>query len=113
MHEAKLPVAEVQERLRRYYEPYHRELGDTIQGLRRQFGAAWQVSCHCMTSVGATVSAEPGKPRPAFCTRDLDGTTCAPEFTAFLIETNRGNGSKLTVNHPNQGRTLITPPNHP
>src|SRR3546814_6611224 len=60
-----------------------------------------------MSSVGAKVSAEPGKPRPDFCIGDLDGTACAPEFTEFLVETIRGYGYSVTVNDPYRGGELI------
>src|SRR3546814_20523311 len=77
------------------------------------FGAVGQVSCDCLSSVGAKVSAEPGKPRPDFCIGDLDGTACAPEFTEFLVETIRGYGYSVTVNDPYRGGELIRRPSDP
>ncbi len=41
LHEHKLGVAEVEARLRRYYDPYHAELHQILMHLRGRFGTVW------------------------------------------------------------------------
>src|SRR5579872_1125652 len=62
MQERKLTVAELQARLANFHEPYHQELGRILSELRKRHGAAFQVSCHCMSAIGAPTHADPGKP---------------------------------------------------
>ena len=106
MQERKLTVAEVQERLATYHEPYHRELGAILGGFRSRFGRACQVSMHCMSAVGAPTHADPGQPRADFCVGDVHGTTCSPEFLALVTETLRGLGHTVSVNFPYYGGEL-------
>ncbi|HTO48197.1 MAG TPA: N-formylglutamate amidohydrolase [Burkholderiales bacterium] len=106
MQERKLTVAEVQDRLRLYHEPYHQELGRVLAGFRSTFGAAWQVSFHCMSAVGAPTHADPGKERADFCVGDVNGTTCKPEFLELVVETLRASGHSVSVNFPYYGGEL-------
>src|SRR4051812_9014070 len=45
--ERKLTIQEVQERLDRYYRPYHAELRRVVERLYNRFGVLRQISCHC------------------------------------------------------------------
>ncbi len=106
MQERKLTVAEVQERLQNYHEPYHRELGRVLGQMRQSFGAAWQMSFHCMSAVGAPTHADPGKARADFCIGDVNGTTCTPDFLQFVADTLKGLGHTVSVNFPYYGGYL-------
>jgi N-formylglutamate amidohydrolase len=106
MQERKLTVAEVQERLATYHEPYHQELAAILRDFRNRFGFAYQISMHCMSAVGAPTHADPGEPRADFCVGDVHGTTCRPEFCAFVTETLRGLGHTVSVNFPYYGGEL-------
>jgi N-formylglutamate deformylase len=113
MQERKLTVAEVQDRLRLYHEPYHQELGRLLAGFRETFGAAWQVSFHCMSAVGAPTHADPGKDRADFCVGDVNGTTCKPEFLELVVETLRARGHSVSVNFPYYGGELTRRHSYP
>lgn len=106
MQERKLTVAEVQERLAVYHEPYHQELSRLLRGFRSDFGAAWQLSFHCMSAVGAPTHADPGKERADFCVGDIHGTTCKPEFLSLVVETLKGLGHTVSINFPYYGGEL-------
>lgn len=106
MQERRLTVAEVQERLAKYHEPYHQELSRLLNGFHKNFGAAWQMSFHCMSAVGAPTHADPGKDRADFCVGDIHGTTCKREFLDVVVETLRGLGHTVSVNFPYYGGEL-------
>jgi len=106
MQERKLTVAEVERRLNTYHEPYHQELGRLLGQFRSAFGAAWQLSFHCMSAVGAPTHADPGKQRADFCIGDVHGTTSTPEFLDFIAKTFRDLGHTVSVNFPYYGGEL-------
>ena len=71
MQERKLTVAEIQERFDVYYHPYHRELKRIVDETHAKHGLMWQLSCHCMSAVGAPTHADAGQPRAHLVVRDL------------------------------------------
>lgn len=107
MQERKLTVAEIEERLARYYRPYHAEMQRIVDELHSRFGVVRHLSGHCMSAVGAPTHIDPGKPRADFCISDLDGVTSSREFVDLLVETLRGFGYSVAVNDPYFGNELI------
>ena len=105
--ERKLTVAEIEERLEKYYRPYHAELKRIIDDLHARFGVVRQISCHCMSAIGAPTHPDAGKPRPDFCIGDLHGKTTSPEFRALIVDTLKSLGYSVTVNDPYVGNVLI------
>lgn len=108
LQEKKLTVAEIQERLAKYYDPYHHELRRLIDERHRQFGIVRQLSCHCMSAAGAPTHADPGAERADFCIGDVHGTTSSPDFVNFLVDRLRGYGYSVTINDPYFGYELNT-----
>jgi N-formylglutamate amidohydrolase len=106
MQERKLTVAEVQERLATYHEPYHQELSRLLLGMRSRFGVARQMSFHCMSALGAPTHADPGKERADFNVGDVHGKTCKPEFLKLVVDTLQGLGHSVSVNFPYYGGEL-------
>jgi N-formylglutamate deformylase len=106
MQERKLTVAELQDRLATYHEPYHQELGRILAGMRAASGRAVQLSFHCMSAVGAPTHADPGQPRADFCIGDVNGTTCTAELFEFLALTLRDMGHTVSPNFPYYGGEL-------
>lgn len=107
VHERKLTVEEVKERLEKYHRPYFRELGSNIERLRSSFGFVYQFSCHCMSAVGAPTHPDPGQDRPDFCLGNMRGKTSSAGFIEAAAETIRSLGFSCTVNHPYVGGELI------
>ena len=105
--ERKLTVAEIQERLDRYYRPYHAELKRIADDLYARFGRLTQISCHCMSAVGAPTHADAGQPRADFCVSDLKGKTASKEAMERVVETLKNLGYSVSVNAPYIGNELI------
>jgi N-formylglutamate deformylase len=107
LQERKLTVEEVQERLCKYHEPYHLELARILASIKQRHGIAFQLSCHCMSAVGAPTHADPGKPRADFNLGNVHGGTCTPEFMSFMTRTLESLGHTVSVNFPYYGGELI------
>lgn len=105
--ERKLTVAEIEERLDLYYRPYHAELKRIVDALHGRFGVLRQISCHCMSAVGAPTHPDAGKPRADFCVSDLHGKTASREALELVVETLKSYGYSVSVNDPYVGNELI------
>ena len=104
----KLSVDEVKRRIVRYHQPYQRAVKEALDEAHAHFGAVWHVNCHSMPAMSGRISEEgPGKPRADFVVGDRDGTTCSPEFTAFVATTLRGMGYDVRINDPYKGVELV------
>lgn len=105
--EHKLTAAAVEERLQRYYRPYHAELKRLVDETYARFGVLRQISCHCMSARGAPTHPDAGKPRADFCVSDLRGKTASPEAMALIVESLRSYGYSVAINDPYVGNELI------
>jgi N-formylglutamate deformylase len=105
--ERKLTVAEIEERLAAWYRPYHVELKRLVDALHGRFGVLRQISCHCMSAVGAPTHPDAGKPRADFCVSDLKGKTASREAMALVVDTLKSYGYSVSVNEPYVGNELI------
>ena len=106
LQERKLTVAEVQHRLDRYYRPYHRELAAVMDRMLTAHGFYYNLSCHCMSAVGAPTHADAGRERMDFCLGNLRGTSSSTGFIEFVAETIRKQGYSCSVNTPYSGGEL-------
>ena len=104
----KLGVAEVQQRIDRCHRPYHAQLQALLDAAHARFGVVWHLNCHSMNAVSSTMAeGGAGIPRADFVLGDRDGTTCAPEFTAFVRDFLIGLGYEVKVNDPFKGVELV------
>lgn len=103
VQERKFTVAEVEDRLNRYYRPYHRELQSQIERHRQSFGFVYHLSCHCMSAVGAPTHPDPGKERTDFCLGDMNGTSASAEIVEFVAGIIRAQGFTCSINMPYAG----------
>ena len=106
VHERKLTVAEVMERIEKYHRPYYAELGDNISRLKSAFGIAYQLSCHCMSAVGAPTHPDPGQGRADFNLGNLNGKTSSAEFIEFVNAVVTSLGYTCSINFPYSGGEL-------
>lgn len=106
LQERKLTVAEAQARLDKYYRPYHRELASVMDRMLSAHGFYYQLSCHCMSAVGAPTHADAGKERMDFCLGNLRGTSSSADFIEFIAEVIRAQGFTCSVNTPYTGGEL-------
>ena len=107
MYARPLSVADVERRIALYYEPYHAAVAAALDERHRRFGAVWHLNCHSMPAVGDVMSDDPGRERAEFVLGDRDGTTCEPEFTAFVGATLSAMGYEVAVNDPYKGVELV------
>jgi N-formylglutamate amidohydrolase len=108
LYARKLSVAEVQARIAACYAPYHKAVREAINGAHKHYGAVWHLNCHSMAALSGQAAEEgPGVARADFVLGDRDGTSCAPEFTAFVAETLRGLGYEVRINDPYKGVELV------
>jgi len=107
MYARKLTAAEVRRRVAECYEPYHAAVATALDEVHRAFGVAWHINCHSMPAVGDAMSDDPGRPRADFVLGDRDGSTCQPEFTAFVAATLERMGYSVAINHPYKGVELV------
>lgn len=106
MQEKKLTVAEIKERFDVYYHPYHRELKRIVDQTHAKHGKVWQLSCHCMSAVGAPTHADAGKPRADFCLGNIGYTTSSREFIDYVATEIKKLGYSVTLNDPYEGNEL-------
>ena len=62
---------------------------------------------HGPQSAGVSIEGMDGRPRADIVLGDRDGTTCAPEFTAFVRDTLAAHGYGVRVNDPFKGVELV------
>jgi len=107
MYARKLAAAEVRRRITDFYDPYHACVSAALDRRHAAFGAVWHINCHSMPAVGDVMSEDPGRARADFVLGDRDGSTCAPEFTAFVARTLTGLGYDVAINDPYKGVELV------
>ena len=107
MYARKLAAAEVWRRITDFYDPYHACVSAALDRRHAAFGAVWHINCHSMPAVGDVMSEDPGRARADFVLGDRDGSTCAPEFTAFVARTLTGLGYDVAINDPYKGVELV------
>ena len=78
-----------------------------VDALYGRFGVLRQISCHCMSAVGAPTHPDAGKPRADFCVSDLKGRTASREAMALVVDTLKSYGYSVSVNDPYVGNELI------
>jgi N-formylglutamate amidohydrolase len=104
IYDRKLTAAEIMARVQRYHIPYHRVLEEACDRVHRKFGTVWHVNCHSMPSQR---SGKKGGHCADFVLGDRDGTTCAPEFTAFVAGVLRGRGYTVRINEIYKGVEIV------
>jgi len=107
LHDGKLSVADVRDRLDSYYWPYHNELTALLAGHRDRHGVAYHVSCHSMAAVGGQATVDAGKPRSQVDIGDRNGTSCEPGFVDMVKRTMEGLGYEVTINQHYAGAESI------
>lgn len=108
IYDRQLSVAEVQNRIARYYQPYHAALAEAIERSVQRFGGVWHLNLHSMpNNAFERLQIQSPAPLADFVLGDRDGTTCEPEFVALVEEQLRARGYSVARNHPYKGVQLI------
>lgn len=108
IYDRRLSVAEVEARLARCHDPYHRALDQMLEALQRRFGAVWHVNCHSMKAMGRGRGGKPAPIREDFVLGDLDGQSCDGDFTDFVAGWLKARGHSVAINSPFKGAAIVT-----
>ncbi|GJL85274.1 MAG: hydrolase [Micavibrio sp.] len=112
VYDRSLSIEEVQQRIEKYYQPYHDALKKLVDDTHYNFGQVWHINCHSMPSS----SARPRQPiglignqskSVDFCLGDRDGTSCSKDFTHGLRDFIKAMGYSVTTNDPFKGVELV------
>lgn len=107
MYSAPLTVADVQQRIAEYYQPYHEALAERLQVLHAEFGSVWHVDCHSMKSTGNAMNIDAGVARPDVVVSDACGATASSDFTQMVATEFERLGLRVALNHPYQGGYIV------
>jgi N-formylglutamate amidohydrolase len=99
----KLSFAEVQNRIERYYRPYHEALGELVVATRRRFGYCILIDAHSMPSSGGPDLPEQGLRRTDIVLGDCFGTASAALVSLRVRETLEPLGYRIAHNDPYAG----------
>jgi N-formylglutamate deformylase len=108
LYAAPLTVAQVQQRITDYYQPYHKALKSKLDVLYKDFGGVWHIDCHSMKSTGNQMNIDSGASRPDIVIGDDDGRSAESEFVDLVEHTFRKQGYKVVRNTPYKGGYLVT-----
>lgn len=108
IYSRKLWVAEVEDRIGRYYQPYHDALARQIETAVATFGSVWHLNLHSMPAATyEMLGIIPDEPLADFVLGDRDGTTCDPTLIGIIEDFLREAGHSVARNEPYKGVALI------
>src|SRR5690606_24608982 len=108
LYDRKLWVAEVENRIATYHQPYHRALQRHIEAAHERFGVVWHLNLHSMPSDSYEVlEIDTDKPLADFVLGDRDGTTCDPTFIGIIEDFLLSRNYTVARNDPFKGVALI------
>jgi N-formylglutamate deformylase len=103
----KLTVTEAQNRIARYYRPYHAALQASLDAARQHFGTVWHLNLHSMPTHAEACLQKPHRGLADVVLGDRDGSSCDPGFTAEVAQAFRSRGLRVALNDPFKGLALI------
>lgn len=108
IYDRKLWVAEVENRIASYHQPYHEALARQVEAAHERFGVVWHLNLHSMPSNSYEVlEIETDKPLADFVLGDRDGTTCDPTLIGIIEDFLLERGYTVARNDPFKGVALI------
>jgi N-formylglutamate deformylase len=105
IYDRHLTVDEILARIAGFHRPYVAELERLLDAAHGAHGVAWHVNWHSMRSAGRKRGQR--IPRADIVLGDRDGTSCGPNFTAFVAEVARDLGYRVALNDPFKGAELV------
>lgn len=91
---------EARQRLQHYYYPYHDAVFGHLQRLKERFGYVILIDAHSMPSQPLHLL---GRSRADIVPGDLDGRSCSPLLSEFVIDWWADNGYSVAPNYPYKG----------
>ncbi len=109
IYERKLWVAEIENRIGAYYEPYHAALRKSIDTAHERFGVVWHLNLHSMPANSYEIlELDVDRPLADFVLGDRDGTTCDPALVGVIEDFLTERGYTVARNDPFKGVALIS-----
>lgn len=99
----KISHDEAQQRLRKYYTPYHTRLQQLLKRTRNAFGQVLLVDCHSMPSEALNTSRGEGVVRPQVVLGDRFGASCGKNHVERIEAIFRQEGFTVARNSPFAG----------
>ncbi len=106
LYNRKLSFAEVQARIKNYWEPYHRSIAKNYNALHEQFGHIYHINCHSMRAKGNASDPDGKTERCDFVISDHEGKSCSSEILDLVTTNIIGAGFNVSINHPYKGAEL-------
>ncbi|WP_149588452.1 N-formylglutamate amidohydrolase [Tabrizicola flagellatus] len=103
IYRGKLTLAEAQDRIRRFWHPYHQALAALVEETRAAFGQAVLIDCHSMPHEAIEAHTRPGQPRPEVVLGDRYGATAGREVMDRVEAAFAGAGLRVGRNSPFAG----------
>lgn len=103
IYRGKLPLAEAERRISRYWYPYHQQLRRLLETAREQHGEAILIDCHSMPHEAVEGVARNSARRPEIVIGDRFGASAAPEIVARVEAAFAGAGLAVVRNTPFAG----------
>ena len=103
IYQGKLPMAEAQARITRYWHPYHRALRDLIEATHAEFGEAILIDCHSMPREAIDSHARAGPFRPDVVLGDRFGAAAGREVMDRVESAFASAGLRVARNAPFAG----------
>jgi len=101
-----LTGTEVQNRIDKYWMPYHAAVAAAMDDLHARFGCVYHIDCHSMRAKGNAFDPDGEATRPDFVVSNHDGKSCSAEFIDLVVAHLRGGGYGVSVNDPYKGAEL-------
>lgn len=105
-----LSPEEIQNRIDTYYTPYYEALEQLIENTHASYGVSYHINCHSMPSSSVrnpkSTRFNPAK-QVDFVLGNLDGTTCAKDFTNLVKNKLLDMGYNVAINSPYKGVELV------
>jgi N-formylglutamate amidohydrolase len=103
IYAGKLPMAEAEARLLRYWHPYHTRLRSLVEGTLASFGQVLLVDCHSMPHEAIEAHSRPGVSRPEVVLGDRFGAAAGREVVDRVEAAFASAGLRVVRNAPFAG----------
>jgi N-formylglutamate deformylase len=95
-----ISLVEIENRITKYYEPYHQKIESELVRLHKKFGNVLLWDCHSIRQFVPSIHAEKF---PDLILGDADGTSASSELIAISAESLQNSGYSFSHNHPFKG----------
>ena len=103
IYAGKMPLAEAEARVARYWQPWHAALQGLAESTLAGFGEVLLVDCHSMPHEAIEAHSRPGSPRPEVVLGDRFGAAAAPVMMDLVEAAFRAAGLRVARNAPFAG----------